>query len=161
MVDTLLPREQIVIEQKSATIARPQPIYLEHIRDVNDLDLDEFERAMPSKEALEFFRDAKGNLTPHLYWEMIAPGSELKFYPRTPSITSSADGLWRARNPYEEELVRRHLGEMADQLRVDMDEYRRAMRDADQWLQCQNCPVRTTSVFAIKLHTRHWKHTMA
>ncbi len=158
----LLPREQVIVERRTATPRRPaDPIVVAQLADTNALTLDDFEIALPSAAMLEEFRDAKGNLAPRLYWEMVAPGMVLQLLPRVPGIVSSPDGLWFCRNPYEEALVRRRHGQMADQLRVNMEEYRAAQKDADNWLECQNCPVRTTSTFAIKLHTRHWKHTMA
>lgn len=160
MVANLISRDQLQFDERTGTPVRPQdPIVISAMPDVMALTIDEFERAIPNEELLAEFKE------PHLYWEPVSPGVELKYLPRVPSFNSSPEGLWFARNAYQEALVRKRLmdftGGNPDMLKVDMQEYRLAEKNPDLWMQCQNCPVRSTSVHAIKLHTRHWKHTIA
>lgn len=161
MVLNALTRDQVQFDERTGTPKRPDdPVVLSGMDDVAALTFEEFDRAIPNPDMLKDFEDG-----PHLYWEPVAPGIEMKYLPRVPSFHSSADGLWYARNLYQEILVRKRLADYTggnpDLLRVDMKEYRQAEKEPDRWLQCQNCPVRSTSVHAIKLHTRHWKHTIA
>jgi Zn-finger nucleic acid-binding protein len=156
MVD-MIPREQLVTEHRNATVERPLPVVkvVASPDDLYDLTLEEFEMAIPSQEMMADFPDG-----PHRYWEPFEPGCELKYLPRYPSFNSSASGVWVARNQYEELLITQRLSRYGNpqRYRVDEKEVKEANRN-DEWLQCNNCPFRTTSVYAIRAHNKQWKHS--
>lgn len=162
MVDTALIQapDQSTIEQRRGGIQVP-PInveVLDFLADARRLTYEEFEVAVPSAEAMKPFDKVRR------YWEPFDPGMELKYLPKYPALASSRDGMWHCQNRYEEELVRNRLfhftGGNPDQLKVNDKDVTEAEK-LGEWMECMNCPFRTTSVTALKAHTRHWKHTVS
>ena len=162
MVDATLIQapDQQVIEQRRGTVPMPPIVvaHLDFLADARRLTYEEFEVAVPSAEAMQPFEKIKR------YWEPFDPGMELKYLPSYPALASSRDGMWFCQNRYEDELVRQRLalftGGNPDQLRVNDKDVAEAEK-LGEWMECMNCPFRTTSVTALKAHTRHWKHTVS
>lgn len=155
MVD-MLPREQMVVETRTATNDRPlpEPKVIETPDALYDLTYEEFETAIPSAEMMQEF-DA-----PIRFWEPFEPGCEIKYLPRYPSFSSASSGVWITRNLYEKHLVMNRLSRFGNPMKflVDEKEVRDANKD-DAWLQCQQCQFRTTSVLMNRAHNKFWKHS--
>ncbi len=155
MVD-MLPREQMIVETKSAVLERPlpAPVVVETPDALYDLTLEEFDTAIPSPEMMKEFDK------PRRFWEPFEPGCEIKYLPRYPSFSSTSSGIWVARNMYEEHLIMNRLQRFGnpEKFRVDEKEFREANQN-DAWLDCQQCQFRTTSVLMNRAHNKFWKHS--